>query len=230
MLIKPAQENFLIAYSNQIKTLLSYTRILLEAKINMCSVYVMAMVAMDISSLILLKLTFLVKSPKNSFYLIFIENIEMAYKAARHLDNEHIGELIRQGFSKTNRQLLNSYVDVQFSGTTVVAVTIIGTHLWCANVGDSRAILGKCRNNYWTAFPLSDDHKPNKPEERERILKYGGRVEQLKNLMGEPVGPHRIWLKNQDAPGLAMSRSFGDTGAGRVGKIAEAGIKSYVIV
>ena len=100
---------------------------------------------------------------------------------------------------------------------------MIGNHLWCANVGDSRAILAKCRNSSWTAYPLSDDHKPNRPEERERIIKCGGRVEQLKNLLGEPVGPHRVWLKNQDSPGLAMSRSFGDTVAGRIGKIADAG-------
>lgn len=27
---------------------------------------------------------------------------------------------------------------------------------------------------------------------------------------GNPVGPHRVWLKNLDIPGLAMTRSFGD--------------------
>ena len=29
---------------------------------------------------------------------------------------------------------------------------------------------------------------------------------------GKPVGPQRVWLKNERAPGLAMSRSFGDLG------------------
>ena len=31
------------------------------------------------------------------------------------------------------------------------------------------------------------------------------------------MGPERVWLKNEDIPGLAMSRSFGDQVAARVG-------------
>ena len=31
------------------------------------------------------------------------------------------------------------------------------------------------------------------------------------------MGPERVWLKNEDIPGLAMSRSFGDQVACRVG-------------
>ena len=32
-----------------------------------------------------------------------------------------------------------------------------------------------------------------------------------------------MWLKNEDIPGLAMTRSFGDEVAARVGVIAEPG-------
>ncbi len=39
----------------------------------------------------------------------------------------------------------------------------------------------------------------------------------------------RVWLKNEDIPGLAMTRSFGDEVAGRVGVIAEPG-KIFVVV
>ena len=39
-----------------------------------------------------------------------------------------------------------------------------------------------------------------------------------------------MWLKNEDIPGLAMSRAFGDEVAGRVGVIAEPGnLTSYLI-
>jgi serine/threonine protein phosphatase PrpC len=34
---------------------------------------------------------------------------------------------------------------------------------------------------------------------------------------GEPMGPLRVWLKNEDAPGLAMTRSMGDGVGQRVG-------------
>ena len=36
-----------------------------------------------------------------------------------------------------------------------------------------------------------------------------------------PIGPLRVWLKHEDIPGLAMTRSFGDEVAARVGVIAE---------
>jgi len=34
------------------------------------------------------------------------------------------------------------------------------------------------------------------------------------------MGPERVWLKEIEVPGLAMSRSFGDTVAASVGVIA----------
>jgi serine/threonine protein phosphatase PrpC len=34
------------------------------------------------------------------------------------------------------------------------------------------------------------------------------------------MGPARVWLKDQDIPGLAMSRSFGDEVAASAGTIA----------
>lgn len=35
------------------------------------------------------------------------------------------------------------------------------------------------------------------------------------------MGPARVWLKNEDLPGLAMSRSLGDFVAASVGVIAD---------
>lgn len=35
--------------------------------------------------------------------------------------------------------------------------------------------------------------------------------------MGEPIGPLRVWLKNENVPGLAMTRSFGDLVGASVG-------------
>jgi hypothetical protein len=40
----------------------------------------------------------------------------------------------------------------------------------------------------------------------------------------EYIGPPRVWLKNEEIPGLAMSRSFGDQVAASVGILAEPGI------
>lgn len=38
-------------------------------------------------------------------------------------------------------------------------------------------------------------------------------------MRGEDIGPARVWLKHEDVPGLAMSRSFGDMIAASVGVI-----------
>lgn len=44
-----------------------------------------------------------------------------------------------------------------------------------------------------------------------------GRVDTIKGAMGQNLGPMRVWLMDQDAPGLAMSRSLGDYIAHSVG-------------
>jgi len=64
---------------------------------------------------------------------------------------------------------------------------------------------------------LSRDHKPSDPDEAERIVNSGGRIDSYRDTKGNKVGPERVWLLNEDIPGLAMSRSFGDTVASSVG-------------
>lgn len=66
--------------------------------------------------------------------------------------------------------------DINFSGSTFVSVLKIEEKLWCANVGDSRAILARqlddmnTKGSHWMSIGLSRDHKPDEPDEEERIL------------------------------------------------------------
>ena len=60
-----------------------------------------------------------------------------------------------------------------------------------------------------------------------KILKNGGRIESYKDDEGHFLGPKRVWLKEEDVPGLAMSRSFGDRVAHSVGVISEPEITEY---
>lgn len=64
---------------------------------------------------------------------------------------------------------------------------------------------------------LSRDHKPDTPSENNRIIKHGGRVQPYYDEEGKAIGPPRVWVANDDKPGLAMSRSFGDRLAASVG-------------
>ena len=76
---------------------------------------------------------------------------------------------------------------MSFSGSTVVTTYLHQNKLYCCNVGDSRAIIGRQNENdkKWKAIALSEDHKPTIPKEAERIKKMGGRVEAYRDEFGE---------------------------------------------
>eukprot|EP00457_Paulinella_chromatophora_P000520 gb/GEZN01000520.1/.p1 GENE.gb/GEZN01000520.1/~~gb/GEZN01000520.1/.p1 ORF type:complete len:1402 (+),score=227.88 gb/GEZN01000520.1/:231-4208(+) len=121
-------------------------------------------------------------------------------------------QLLQAGFLLTCRKLeRESGIDCTFSGTTACTVYIQGNEVYCCNVGDSRAVLGRRdrKGDLW-AIPLSLDQKPDREDEYNRIKQRGGRVEQCRDEEGNYVGPQRLWVPDKPWPGLAMSRSFGD--------------------
>ncbi|ONK80891.1 uncharacterized protein A4U43_C01F22900 [Asparagus officinalis] len=77
-------------------------------------------------------------------------------------------------------------------GSTAVVALISSSHIVVANCGDSRAVLYRGKQ----CIPLSDDHKPNRDDEYERIEAAGGKVIQWNGFRVFGV--------------LAMSRSIGD--------------------
>ena len=127
-----------------------------------------------------------------------------------------------KSFDATSRGLYNdSGIDIYFSGSTCVTVLIVGNKIFCANVGDSRAVLAREQDGKLIGFAMNRDHKASEPDEEHRILTNGGRVEAFKDSVGRYVGPQRVWHLNENIPGLAMSRSFGDHCAAQVGVIAD---------
>ncbi|KAA8520943.1 hypothetical protein F0562_011616 [Nyssa sinensis] len=65
-----------------------------------------------------------------------------------------------------------SAVSARTIGSTAVVVVVAKEVLVVANCGDSRAVL--CHGGI--AVPLSRDHKPDRPDERERVEAAGGNV------------------------------------------------------
>jgi serine/threonine protein phosphatase PrpC len=125
--------------------------------------------------------------------------------------------------------------DPIYSGSTAVTLVVVKEQLIVANAGDSRCILYKSGGqrqtssqiDAWEAECLSRDHKPNLAGESERIISKSGRIDALKDGNGNNVGPMRVWMKYEDIPGLAMSRSLGDYAAKALGVIATPDIKIY---
>ena len=135
---------------------------------------------------------------------------------------------LQAAFLDCNASLSMGAIDCSFSGTTGVTVYINGDKIYCANVGDSRAVIARLDDKgQLKALPLSDDHKPDREDERRRILQSGGRVEACRGAGGVEIGPARVWLKTQDVPGLAMTRSFGDLVAASVGVVARPETKDH---
>lgn len=132
---------------------------------------------------------------------------------------EHPGRSLAHAIVKLNQAVLLGAMDATMSGSTCITTLIIHDRLWCANVGDSRAVLGRKVGALWSSVPLSRDHKPDLRDEYERIYRAGGRVAAYQDEEGNPVGPARVWLRHADTPGLAMSRSIGDAVAASVGVI-----------
>lgn len=110
--------------------------------------------------------------------------------------------------------------DAAESGTTAVACYQHRDRLLVANVGDSRAVLGRCdtaRKGGLRAVELTSDQKPSRADEKQRILAAGGKVDQLTfpvwNAGGGVRlmrgGPERV-MDSSGFGGLAMSRSLGD--------------------
>lgn len=121
-----------------------------------------------------------------------------------------IEKSFHQAITKLSKGLLETGIEIAFSGTTLNCVTIFGSLCVCANVGDSRSVLGKLNQGIWDYVELSQDHNTKRYDERMRILGSNGRIAQAKDEEGNYDGPERVWLMDDDIPGLAMTRSVGD--------------------
>lgn len=115
-------------------------------------------------------------------------------KLWRHLvENEsykkgNYKEALEAAFLSFDAEVNESY-NAQLAGTTAVCLLIVDNIIYCANIGDSRAVA--CVNCKCVA--LSYDHKPENSQELKRILAAGGYV-----------------FSNRVNGNLALSRAFGD--------------------
>ncbi|CAM5172833.1 unnamed protein product [Eretmochelys imbricata] len=104
---------------------------------------------------------------------------------------EAVKGAVREGFLHidSRMQALARAEGWEHAGSTAVAVLVSPRHLYFINLGDSRALL--CRAGRLTFY--TEDHKPSRPRERERIENAGGTV-LLQRVNGS----------------LAVSRALGD--------------------
>lgn len=129
-----------------------------------------------------------------------------------------------QFYNFLNDNLKTLDIDTQYSGSTLALVTVTN-EIIVSNVGDSCVILGSLNSASknkasWNARVISKIHKLEDREEAQRISQSGGRI-----TWGNPS---RLWLRNEDVPGLAVTRAIGDTVANRIGLIYEPYVFSFM--
>lgn len=149
---------------------------------------------------------------------------------AANTDKTEVENTLAKRFSETADELRRSGIECSESGSTAVTALKRGNDLYVANVGDSRCVLAReGEGGRLEALPMSIDHKPDRKDERERILKNRGVVEPIRAFNGRYVGPARVWTKKQVAGGLAVSRAFGDIAMAPAGVVPDPEIKKETL-
>ena len=162
-----------------------------------------------------------------------IKNLDVSKEIYKKLvENEY--QIIINIFIDADVQITKEKFNCEMSGTTCVIVIQLEEHLICANTGDSRGILvyDKTNSNNLNdskIFLLSNDCKPELPNEKKRIEECGGSVEKIIDVGDVPCGPFRVWIKGEEYPGLAMSRSIGDIDSKKVGVIPDPLFIEYTL-
>lgn len=147
---------------------------------------------------------------------------------------------MKKAFHQMQHDLVTCDIDSRCSGATCNLALISGNVISVSNCGDSRCVLGRrMPGGGYTAIQLSNDHKPDMPEERKRVLSCGGHLgcrqamvnQGGRGLVSVPVGPTRVWYQYRgDTLGLAMSRSLGDAIVHKCGVSAEPETIDHTIV
>ena len=149
--------------------------------------------------------------------------IEKELSLKKNNNEETYNEVLITAIEQINEYVTLSEIKSDFSGSTLICTLIIGNIICCANIGDSRAVLGR-KEKSWKAVNLSTDQKPSRSDEAQRIIETGGRV-----VSFEEGSPLRVWFKYDNSPGLAMTRSIGDKASKKIGVICTPEIMNLKI-
>lgn len=106
------------------------------------------------------------------------------------------------------------------AGTTASCAFLRKGKLYIGHCGDSGIVLGRTnpKTGKWVAQPLTIEHKPESPEELQRIESCGGKVQEKQGtarvVWYRPKNPHQGPIRRntriEEIPFLAVARSLGD--------------------
>ena len=133
--------------------------------------------------------------------------------------------LIKDAIKNVENKLIERNYNLKLSGSTSLLLFLIKNLVVCANVGDSKCVLFKYSENKWSYINLSTEHSPDLKSEKTRIFTQGGEIHPTLNEKGiAEDNVQRIWRKNENYPGLAISRTIGDLIAKKIGVISNPSV------
>lgn len=128
-------------------------------------------------------------------------------------------EALQAALRATHRGFLarSADFDTSMSGTTACMMMLVGSKLFCANVGDSRCVLVSVDSEQPVAQPLSFDHNPSRADERARVSAPGKGVLLSEAQLGGGGSPDKIYVCRKARGvimyGVLFTRSIGDADA-----------------
>lgn len=158
----------------------------------------------------------------------------MAALAKEYPEKGVIPKVLKAAFLDVENGLWRIPEDVRYSGSTCASVLIFGRKMYVANLGDSRVLMVRKGNDHSKREAedsgykqLSKEHNLYDNEERQRVEISNGRIDYFRDKQGNAHGPPRVWLKEEDQPGLAMTRCFGDQVAKTIGVLSTPEIQLF---
>lgn len=151
--------------------------------------------------------------------------------ASKSAKKDKVG-ILKQSYEIVNTMLRNEpFIDDSLSGTTCVTAWFQDSHVYLANAGDSRAVLGTANpRGDVVAMDLTHDQTAFRADERARVIKAGARIMTSGEKDGQAFynsadeytadDPPRCYLQKCTLPGTAFTRSIGDTIAEMVGVVS----------
>lgn len=132
-------------------------------------------------------------------------------KRRQSVEQEGWGDCLKAAFLEAQEELLifaaEHDVNLLVSGACASVVVLEEQTVHIAFVGDCRVVLGSWHRHNSHMIFCSQDHKPDLPGERARLEGAGSEVRSP-----DSASPARVYLRGRNnIPGLAVSRSFGDT-------------------
>eukprot|EP00002_Diphylleia_rotans_P015714 TRINITY_DN3046_c0_g2_i7.p1 TRINITY_DN3046_c0_g2~~TRINITY_DN3046_c0_g2_i7.p1 ORF type:complete len:313 (+),score=57.00 TRINITY_DN3046_c0_g2_i7:54-992(+) len=143
------------------------------------------------------------------------KHIRTSLTDSGHTSEEAINNALHDGFMKTDREVLDTYVmqdphgKMAFIGSCATVSYIHGNTIYLANAGDSRAILGYASDGKPMCKWLSNDHNASNESEQQKVIERSGdenaiRLSPLNMMLGSTAAPKRV------AGILLVTRAIGD--------------------